>query len=73
MPTEGYCASLVAAACIASSLVVFFLFTYPANQQARNWTVLPENWLVPETGCILRHLEYDQYPELHLYLIAQKA
>lgn len=24
-------------------------------------------------GCICRHLEYDQYPELHTYLIAQKA
>ncbi|MCW8128575.1 class I SAM-dependent methyltransferase [Microbulbifer halophilus] len=23
-------------------------------------------------GCILRHLEYDQYPELHTYLIVQK-
>lgn len=24
-------------------------------------------------GCICRHLEYDQYPELHAYLIVQKA
>lgn len=23
-------------------------------------------------GCICRHLEYDQYPEKHLYVIAQK-
>ena len=23
-------------------------------------------------GCVCRHLEYDQYPELHLYIIAQK-
>ncbi len=29
--------------------------------------------LISETGCICRHLEYDQYPELHLYVIAQKA
>jgi len=21
-----------------------FLFTYPANQQTQDWTVLPENW-----------------------------
>jgi hypothetical protein len=27
----------------ALSLVVFFVFTFPANQQAQNWTVLPEN------------------------------
>ena len=24
-------------------------------------------------GCICRHLEYDQYPELHAYLIVQKG
>jgi SAM-dependent methyltransferase len=29
--------------------------------------------LLSETGCICRHLEYDQYPELHLYVIAQRA
>ncbi|WNO08259.1 class I SAM-dependent methyltransferase [Teredinibacter sp. KSP-S5-2] len=23
-------------------------------------------------GCVCRHLEYDQYPEMHTYLIAQK-
>jgi SAM-dependent methyltransferase len=26
-----------------------------------------------ECGCICRHLEYDQYPELHLYLIIQRV
>ncbi len=25
-----------------------------------------------ELGCSIRHLEYDQYPELHAYLIVQK-
>lgn len=25
-----------------------------------------------EAGCICRHLEYDQHPELHVYFIAQK-
>ena len=28
--------------------------------------------LLNKFGCICRHLEYDQYPEKHLYLIAQK-
>lgn len=28
--------------------------------------------LLSEMGCICRHLEYDQYPEKHLYVIAQK-
>lgn len=38
--------ALTAAAgvCIALSLAVFFLFTFPANQQTQNWTVLPEHW-----------------------------
>jgi SAM-dependent methyltransferase len=29
--------------------------------------------LISETGCICRHLEYDQYPELHLYVVAQRS
>lgn len=29
--------------------------------------------ILSEEGCICRHLEYDQLPELHLYVIAQKA
>jgi len=29
--------------------------------------------LISESGCVCRHLEYDQYPELHLCIIAQRA
>jgi hypothetical protein len=29
--------------------------------------------LLTEYGCVCRHLEYDQYPQLHVYIIAQKA
>jgi SAM-dependent methyltransferase len=29
--------------------------------------------LIGEFGCTCRHLEYDQYPENHVYIIAQKA
>ena len=28
--------------------------------------------LLTQFGCVCRHLEYDQYPEKHLYIIAQK-
>jgi len=28
--------------------------------------------ILTEAGCVCRHLEYDQYPELHVYVIAQK-
>ena len=36
--------SLVAFLCIVGTEVVFWTFTFPANQQTSNWTVLPENW-----------------------------
>jgi SAM-dependent methyltransferase len=29
--------------------------------------------IVSQQGCICRHLEYDQHPELHLYLIIQRG
>jgi hypothetical protein len=29
--------------------------------------------LLAQGGCVCRHLEYDQHPEKHLYLIAQKS
>ena len=29
--------------------------------------------LIAEHGCVCRHLEYDQYPESHLYVIAQRT
>lgn len=29
---------------IASTLVIFFTWTYPANQATSNWTVVPTNW-----------------------------
>ena len=29
--------------------------------------------LLHEQGCTCRHLEYDQYPENHVYMIAQKC
>jgi SAM-dependent methyltransferase len=29
--------------------------------------------LIDACGCVCRHLEYDQHPELHLYLIVQKC
>lgn len=33
-----------AVVCIALGLIVFFLFTYPANVATNNWTMLPDNW-----------------------------
>lgn len=28
--------------------------------------------LIDDCGCVCRHLEYDQFPELHVYLIVQR-
>ncbi len=36
--------TMIAQACIALSLAVFFLFTLPVNRKTLNWTVLPEQW-----------------------------
>ena len=28
--------------------------------------------VISDAGCICRHMEYDQYPEMHTYFIVQK-
>ena len=38
-----FCA-LLAFLCIVGSQVVFWTFTFPANQATVNWTEIPENW-----------------------------
>lgn len=36
--------ALVGFLCVAGTQVIFWTFTYPANQQTANWTMLPEAW-----------------------------
>ena len=36
--------ALLAAGLILATLVVFFIWTFPANQATQNWTVQPANW-----------------------------
>jgi ribose/xylose/arabinose/galactoside ABC-type transport system permease subunit len=36
--------ALLASLLVAATLVIFFTWTYPANQATSNWTVVPENW-----------------------------
>jgi hypothetical protein len=36
--------ALLAVILMAASLLVFFNWTYPANQATANWTVAPETW-----------------------------
>jgi formate hydrogenlyase subunit 3/multisubunit Na+/H+ antiporter MnhD subunit len=30
--------------CVVAAQIVFWLFTFPTNEQTRNWTELPETW-----------------------------
>jgi hypothetical protein len=40
----GFGFSLGALIMLLVSQVLFWMFTFPANQQTKNWTVLPDNW-----------------------------
>jgi ABC-type Fe3+-siderophore transport system permease subunit len=37
--------NLLSCICILATLVIFFIFIFPVNQQTKNWEVLPDNWL----------------------------
>ena len=39
-----------ASACIAVSLLVFFVWVFPGNQATANWTVAPGNWRALRTN-----------------------
>lgn len=41
---EPYVLALLAFACIAATLAIFFAWTYPANVATQNWTVPTDNW-----------------------------
>jgi ABC-type cobalamin transport system permease subunit len=41
---KAFALTIVAFVCILGTQIVFWTFTFPANQQTNNWTVLPENW-----------------------------
>ena len=37
--------ALVSFACLAGTQLLFWTFTFPANQRTAKWTVLPEGWM----------------------------
>jgi hypothetical protein len=41
---DAFRLALASAFCIGISLVIFFMFTYPANQVTENWTSQPYDW-----------------------------
>jgi hypothetical protein len=66
-PTQFYL-TLAATACIALSLLLFFIFTYPANQATQNWTILPDNW-----ESLRQQWEYSPAAGAGLYFLALSA
>jgi hypothetical protein len=36
--------AMLAFCCVALTLVIFFVWTYPANAATSNWTTIPGNW-----------------------------
>ena len=62
---EPFVLTLAAAGCMALSLVVFFVFTFPVNQATQNWTMLPADWQE-----LRRRWEYSHAINAGLYFIA---
>lgn len=50
---QAFIAALTGALLIAATLVIFFIWTYPANQATENWVIAPLNWQL-----LRRHWEY---------------
>jgi hypothetical protein len=64
-PPKRFVLVLVAFLCMAGTQVLFWTFTFPANQQTHNWTVLPENWLA-----LREQWEYSHAASAGLNLVA---
>jgi hypothetical protein len=58
-------AAALAFLCILATLIVFWVFTRPANRATRNWTVLPDDWMQLRT-----RWEYSHAASAVLNLIA---
>jgi hypothetical protein len=57
--------ALTAFLALLGSQVVFWTFTFPANQQTANWTILPDNW-----AALRRQWEYSHAAAAILDLVA---
>ncbi len=42
--TGPFMFALAAVLCFGASLVVFFIWVFPANQATNNWTAVPADW-----------------------------
>lgn len=41
---RAFILSLLAFVCLVATQIIFWTYTYPANQATANWTTLPGNW-----------------------------
>jgi Domain of unknown function (DUF1772) len=57
--------TLIALLCIGAALAVFFIFTFPANQQTNNWAESPANWLN-----LRKQWEYSHATRAGLFIVA---
>lgn len=57
--------ALIGFLCIVGTQVIFWTFTFPANQATANWTTLPENWAALRT-----QWEYSHAASAVLNLVA---
>ena len=59
---------IAALVCIAGTQLVFWVWTFPVNQQTSNWTVLPESWMA-----LRARWEYSHAASAVLNLVALVA
>src|SRR5215813_11475725 len=62
---KAFMFAFIALLCIAGTQVVFWTYTYPANQATNNWTMLPDNWVE-----LRRQWEYSHATSAVLNLVA---
>src|SRR5215470_3159173 len=62
---KAFMFAFIALLCIAGTQVVFWTYTYPANQATHNWTMLPDNWVE-----LRRQWEYSHATSAVLNLVA---
>ena len=59
---------LIAFLSIVGTQVLFWTFTFPANQQTQNWTMLPDHWMALRT-----QWEYSHAASAVLNLVAMAS
>ena len=62
---KAFMFACIALLCIAGTQVIFWTYTYPANQATHNWTMLPAHWVE-----LRRQWEYSHATSAVLNLVA---